>query len=49
MIQYLRLVGFGPSSKTWPKCAPHFLQFTSVLSIPQLASFRNSMLSLFNA
>ena len=48
-MQYLRLVGCGPSSKTCPKCEPHFLQFTSVLSIPWLVSFRNSMLSLFKA
>ena len=23
LIQYLEFVGFGPSSNTWPKCAPH--------------------------
>ena len=34
LIQYLKFVGFGPSSNTCPKCAPHLLQFTSVRVIP---------------
>ena len=34
LIQYLRPVGAGPSSKTCPKCALQLLQLTSVLLIP---------------
>ena len=30
-MQYLKPVGFGPSSKTCPKCASHFVHLTSVL------------------
>jgi len=33
-IQYRRPVGFGPSSKTCPKWAPHFLHSTSTLNMP---------------
>lgn len=37
LIQYLFLVGFGPSSKTWPKWAPQLAQVTSFLIIPGFA------------
>merc|ERR1712062_895591 len=30
LTQYLSPVGLGPSSKTWPRCAPHSAQETSV-------------------
>lgn len=40
-MQYLLPVGLGPSSKTWPKCEPHFLQTTSV----RLSSGRSSTAS----
>lgn len=30
LTQYLKPVGFGPSSKTCPKCDPHLAQDTSV-------------------
>jgi hypothetical protein len=38
-MQYLRPVGGGPSSKTWPKCPPHFEHSTSVLAMPSDPSF----------
>jgi len=44
-IQYLEFVGFGPSSNTCPKCAPHLLQFTSVRVIPCAVSEMYSILS----
>ena len=44
-MQYLSLVGFGPSSNTCPKCAPHLLQFTSVRTIPYEVSEMYSILS----
>lgn len=34
LIQYLLPVGRGPSSKRWPRCAPHWLQPISTLCIP---------------
>ena len=34
LIQYLLFVGFGPSSNTWPRWAPHLLQVTSIRDIP---------------
>ena len=30
LMQYLRPVGLGPSSNTWPRCPPHRRQCTSV-------------------
>src|SRR5919107_6178985 len=30
LMQYLRPVGFGPSSNTCPRCAPHLLQLASM-------------------
>ncbi len=44
-IQYLEFVGFGPSSNTCPKCAPHLLQLTSVRTIPCVVSEMYSILS----
>ena len=44
-MQYLKFVGFGPSSNTWPKCAPHLLQLTSVRTVPYDVSEINSILS----
>jgi hypothetical protein len=38
LIQYRNPVGFGPSSKTCPKCPPHLLQSTSSRDIPKLRS-----------
>jgi hypothetical protein len=38
LMQYLSPVGGGPSSKTWPRCPPHWLQWTSVRTIPKLRS-----------
>src|ERR1700675_2523468 len=38
LMQYLRPVGAGPSSKTWPRCASHLLQRTSVRLIKRLLS-----------
>ena len=37
-MQYRWLVGAGPSSKTWPRWASHWLQSTSVRLIPRLVS-----------
>ena len=37
-IQYRRPVGLGPSSKTWPRWAPHRLHRTSVLIVNKLLS-----------
>lgn len=34
LMQYRFPVGVGPSSKTCPKCPPHFAQTTSILFIP---------------
>jgi hypothetical protein len=31
-------VGFGPSSKTWPRCASHSVQGTALRLIPKLQS-----------
>ena len=44
-MQYLKLVGLGPSLKTWPKCEPHCLQVTSILFIPCDASSSSVRLS----
>ena len=44
-MQYLRLVGFGPSLNTCPRCAPQFLQLTSIRVIPKLLSCTYSILS----
>src|SRR5919108_1992231 len=41
LIQYLFPVGRGPSSKTWPRCAPQLLHWTSILRIPWLLSTMN--------
>src|SRR5947209_19557136 len=38
-MQYLRLVGAGPSLNTWPRCASHLAQSTSVRSMNKLMSF----------
>lgn len=38
-------VGVGLSSKTWPRCPPHFLQVTSILCIPKRLSTFSSVLS----
>ena len=46
LIQNLLNVGRGPSSKTWPKCAPHDEQVTSVLIIPYELSGCSSIESL---
>src|SRR3989344_6103668 len=42
LMQNLFPVGFGPSSKTCPRCPPHFLQRTSILCMPWFVSFFNS-------
>ena len=41
-MQYLMPVGAGPSSNTWPRCAPQRAQLASVRSMPWLASGRAS-------
>ena len=45
-MQNLFPVGSGPSSKTWPKCPPHFLHNTSVLCMNKLLSAFISTLPL---
>src|SRR5690606_8466623 len=37
-MQYRRPVGAGPSSNTWPRCAPHWLHTVSVRTMPWLLS-----------
>src|SRR3989344_6925793 len=44
-IQYLFLFSVGPSSNKWPRCAPHFLQTTSVLCMSCELSSRSSIFS----
>lgn len=46
LIQYRRLVGGGPSLKTWPRCASHRLHNTSILLLKKLLS--GSVLVLFS-
>src|SRR3989344_5185776 len=46
-IQYRLPVGPGPSSKTCPKCDPHFLQTTSVRAMPCVTSSIRSTFSRF--
>jgi hypothetical protein len=41
LIQYLFPAGWGPSSKTWPRCAPQLLHWSSILCIPQALSITN--------
>jgi hypothetical protein len=38
-MQYLRPVGLGPSSNTWPRCASHRLQCTSMRFMKKAKSF----------
>ena len=38
LMQYRSPVGAGPSSNTWPRCAPHRAQLASVLIMPKLVS-----------
>src|SRR5579872_2451785 len=44
-MQYRNPVGFGPSSKTWPRCAPHRAQCTSVRVSPISLSVEVSIFS----
>ena len=37
-MQYRRPVGFGPSSKTWPRWAPSTVQWTSSRTMSKLVS-----------
>src|SRR3989344_6114650 len=46
LIQYLCPVGWGPSSKTWPRCEPQRLQTTSARCIPRLLSSFKLILAL---
>src|SRR2546422_9775810 len=46
LMQYRRpVVARGPSSKTWPKCAPQRLQRTSVRTMPCVRSSTSSTYS----
>src|SRR5215469_13101401 len=48
LIQYrIPVVSRGPSLKRWPRCAPQFLQTTSVRLIKSELSSCNSTFSLF--
>ena len=47
-MQYRFPVGGGPSSNICPKCPPHLPQRTSILTIPNEESFRNTVLFLFS-
>jgi hypothetical protein len=47
LMQYRRPVGFGPSSKTWPRWEPQFEQTTSVREIPWLWSVSSATFSFF--
>src|SRR6185437_8827327 len=38
LMQYRSPVGFGPSGKTWPRCAPQRAQVASIRLIPWLIS-----------
>ena len=48
LMQYLKPVGFGPSSKTWPRCEPHLLQLTSTRFIKKLLSTSSLIFSFFS-
>src|SRR5258708_21674769 len=47
MQERLPVVSLGPSSKTWPRCAPQFLHTTSVRLMKKDLSSCSSMFAMF--
>jgi len=46
-MQYLRPVGAGPSSNTWPRCEPQFAHWTSVLRMKKKLRSDSSLMPSF--